>query len=710
MRMGIVTRGIWIALLVVGMVLGASATGTMAQTDAHPPPDIQGVWDLHWQVNTEKTTCPSAPGDEQTNTKRMIISQSGSQVEVMFYGADDQGDEEPGLALQGQATQDGDFSVQASSLWSVVAMDLTAAADGNIISGKMIVTTYGDASCIKQLDLVDATRTGDAPTHTVCARGCDYKTIQDAVDAATPGDIIKIAAGTYTGVQDRDGAPQLVLIDKSLVLRGGYAPDNWAVPDPVTNQTTLDAQGKGRVLLITGVQTTTNVMLTGMTITGGNAQGLGGYKDMGKGRQPDGIGGGIFAISTTLTLADSAVINNQVLAPNEELDKGFAGYGGGLALISCKALVRNSTISDNSSQDGGGVFSLQSSTTWFNNTISNNSALSDKPGKPQVNSPYGYGGGMTLLVNGLVILHHNTIISNTADLNGGGVLIPFNFAPVIITGNTIEQNRSYWIGGGGVIDAGPPEITGDGNHVVFDGNTLRGNTSSYGGGFMFTRAKGSFTNNIFAENEAEVQGSGIIIQASMANFTNNTFARHTSGDGTGVYVNNLDTNLYPPGDAPSGLFTSTVALTNTILVSNTVGITVEQHSTAELNTTLWGSGVWANTARSGGKGAIVTRNDVAGDPSFLDPDAGNYHIGTTSAARNKGVAVDVKTDIDGEPLLFKQDVDMGADQILCTSCREVQAWPADASWLMPRSCRARLTYCQLTQKKAWLWYNPFVVK
>jgi len=79
---------------------------------------------------------------------------------------------------------------------------------------------------------------------TVCLSGCDYSAIQDAVDAADDGDVIKVAAATYTdlhaAVVDWRTITQVVYIRKSVAVQGGYTTTNWELPDPVANPTVLD--------------------------------------------------------------------------------------------------------------------------------------------------------------------------------------------------------------------------------------------------------------------------------------------------------------------------------------------------------------------------------------------------------------------------------------------------------------------------------------
>jgi hypothetical protein len=103
-------------------------------------------------------------------------------------------------------------------------------------------------------------------------------------------------------------------------------------------------------------------------------------------------------------------------------------------------------------------------------------------------------------------------------------------------------------------------------------------------------------------------------------------------------------------------------LTNTILVSHTVGVHIAGGSSARLEATLWGSGAWANAADWGGGGTIVIGTiNLWSAPDFIDFPNGDYHIGSASAALDAGVDAGVWTDIDLE-LRPYQTPDLGADE------------------------------------------------
>ncbi len=227
---------------------------------------------------------------------------------------------------------------------------------------------------------------------------------------------------------------------------------------------------------------------------------------------------------------------------------------------------------------------------------------------------------------------------------GGGLHISARNAT--LNGNVIARNTAG-MGGGMSVVGGPVTLTG--NTIVSNAAVSTwGGSSIGGGGLRFLSSDSTLINNVVADNQASIPGSGVYVAGSSLRLLHNTIARNRGSSGSGIYVS-------------SYISPSAVTLTNTILVSHAVGIAVESENTATLAATLWGTGTWANLANWGGDGAIFTGTvNVFGDPAFVNPDAGDYHISAGSAARNAGVNAGILTDLDNQPRL--QAPDLGADE------------------------------------------------
>jgi uncharacterized repeat protein (TIGR01451 family) len=373
---------------------------------------------------------------------------------------------------------------------------------------------------------------------TVCKTAptdCQYATIQEAVSIADDGDLIKVATGVYTDINNLGGADQVVYVSKTVTLRGGYLAPGFADPPaPEINTTALDARQTGRVLRITGDISAT-------------VEGL-------------------------------------------QLMNGEADAGGGIYILNAAArLLGNRIISNTASVYGGGIFMINSSSTLEDNQILNNGAY--------------IGAGMSIN-GGDGTLHQNTISGNAAGDTGGGLHV-------------------------------------EGADLTLTGNTFYSNTSNSGGGGVFAeeRSQLTMTNNLVADN----QPVGVLVLGSTANMQHTTLARN------GAYGISLTDQ--------EGEY-STVNMTNTLLSGHTAaGVYVYAGNTANLEGTLWGSEDWS------GDGTILTGTvNFWGDPDFVNPGSGDFHIGPDSAAIDHAVYTEVSVDIDGDPRPYGASADIGADE------------------------------------------------
>lgn len=232
-----------------------------------------------------------------------------------------------------------------------------------------------------------------------------YDNLQAAVDAASPGDTLKLR-GTCVGP---------TVIAKDLTIEGKS--------NPAFGTATLDAQGAaGATLKISSG----NVTLEGLTITGGTGWGPAPGLVLG--------GGGIFAgfcSTCTVTLIDSIVTGNTVAGSN-------AG-GGGIMAFGATVILNNSTVSGNTATVGGGIVGscgLGGSLTLNNSIVSNNHATS-----------LGISGGGGMFTQGCTATLNDSTVSHNSSAAYGGGLAPFNGA-LFLNNSTVSDNSAVVSGGG----------------------------------------------------------------------------------------------------------------------------------------------------------------------------------------------------------------------------------------------------------------------
>jgi parallel beta-helix repeat protein len=420
-------------------------------------------------------------------------------------------------------------------------------------------------------------------------------TVQHAVDVAAFGDEIRVAGGLYTGVQARAGVTQVVYISKTVTVRGGYTTTDWTTSEPIAYPTTLDAQRQGRVLFITGDVSAT---VEGLRITGGDASGLGGI--------PSGAcGGGVYITgSAALTSAITTLSDDQIIS-------NTAPFGGGLCVYArANVKLAGNMISSNNRDQwwthaAGGYFRDSPGAKLITNTISSNG--SDQAGSQLY-------GGILLITSHNATLIGNVVSRNLAP-NGCGGLCFHSSDDVVLERNIVTGNH----GGGG-----------------------------NGGGLWLYNSNVVLTNIVIADNRvgASSRGSGLYVADSSPRLLHTTVARNGGGDGSGIYVASISSG------------SRGVALTNTILISQTVGITVTAGNTATLDSVLW----YSNTTNHGGSGLITVANEYTGDPAFA---ADGYHLTAISAAIDNGVDAGVDEDIEGDPRPQSDGYDLGADEFVC---------------------------------------------
>ena len=259
----------------------------------------------------------------------------------------------------------------------------------------------------------------------VCPRGCNYTTIQAAIDDALPGDTIRVAPGTYK--------EHLSLYDRRISITGAGAA-----------KTIVSGDNDGRVMLLYANSTLT---LSSITLRGGKVadnQGGGIYND------------GILIVNDTrivdnrASVAGGGIANFGILVLNDSLVAGnsaYVGNGGGI-VNGGRLYVADSTIEyNNAAVRGGGIYHSVGTFTLLRSKVANNRAATG-------------GGGVANF--DFMSTADTKIAANTTDGAGGGIL---NGGHLTAVNATFSGNRA-----------------GDGNSLYNSGTLVFGSTVSAASG------------------------------------------------------------------------------------------------------------------------------------------------------------------------------------------------------------------------------------
>jgi hypothetical protein len=394
----------------------------------------------------------------------------------------------------------------------------------------------------------------------------DYAQIHDAVQAAQPGDVVQVAAGTYNDcthpTEGPGSTPACVIMQPGVTLRG-------AGPEA----TIIDAEGLGRGIF---VEDTDDVVIENLQVRGA-------YAEI--------YGAGILVRngSTGVELRDLRIEAN--------------GDGGVVFIQDTAGLVERVSFIGNEAKQGGGLAIEEFSAATVSDCVFDGNI-----------APSGAGAfirsGCTVTMSGCVIVNNEI----TADFgNGGGVAV--QDAQCDISGCEIRGNTTRGAGGGLAYISG---ATGTVEDCEIVGNSTQA-SFNFGGGISCQQATPTLRNLLIAGNTATSPGSsggGLDIQFSPAPTVENcTFVANSSYDsgnpddafGAGILVQ--------WGAEPT--------IANCIIADSPAGRGIDGNFADTYTVT--GCNLW-NNAGGNEIGGIDGGCNFSADPLFCDAPQGDYHI------------------------------------------------------------------------------------
>lgn len=419
------------------------------------------------------------------------------------------------------------------------------------------------------------------------------RTLQYAVNLAQSGDILKVAAGTYTRsssppstdctVGSANADPVVCFINKHLTMVGGYSTGNWSTSNPAANPTIIDGQNSHRGVSVIGwssTSATTSLIMEGFTIRQGLALGATSGEDWVIG----GYGGGLYATNAPVTLRHIVFESNRAVGGNTGQAYGGTAAGGALGLngmpTGTMCILEDVTFSGNQALGGqgperggtaigGGLYTDTANIHGSDLGFFNNLAHAGSSAGSGRDSIYGWtadglGGGAAIHVSTDAALERVTASGNQAVGGDGGVqagaghggALYAEQAVLVVEKADLRQNKAIggnavngYVGGGGALMASESTISIRQSTIVaneaWGGNGTTGMTGAAGGGGLYlirlssqpstiTISNSIIANNLATEGQgAQVSGGGgggLWLQGVDVDFTHTTIARNRLGE------------------------------------------------------------------------------------------------------------------------------------------------------------------------------------
>lgn len=414
------------------------------------------------------------------------------------------------------------------------------------------------------------------------------------------------------------------------LLRGGHAPAGGALAGTFTTiQAAVDAASPGDTVLI-----------------------------------PAGLftGPGNRAVSVDKNLSLIGAGQGQTIIDCEGAARGFSFNG-----AFTTPLLEGLTIRNGTGVDGGGITALLGSPSLRDLEIHGCSASQS-------------GGAIHAVLNRVWDADGLYLHDNSAAQSGGAITTT---QPSGTLRNLRIENNTSGVVGGGIAISSTPGMDPAGSVVRIETSLFRGNSASASGGALYSEFSDLYFVDrcTFVENTAgtvggaiEVFGDFLLPSSDVVFFQNCVIARNQAPSGAGLHM------------AVCSLIVQNCTITDNVASTHTGGLLAVGDGLFLLNTILWGNTApdpslqvqQVDFAGTNPALLLVFYNDIEGgvpgptnisaDPLFVAPRSGDYHLGVGSPCINQGLPafnfVLGQMDIDGQPRIIGNEIDIGADERL----------------------------------------------